>query len=133
MTFNFYAKFGAIRGYEAERLFQRSVRAGWSFNKLQRESMKVGLSYKRDKMQHDLRLTQATFHAKSITTREQSARFYEKFYEPKLKKEGWRSDKTTDFFRKGRLGMLDTMEEMEEYEGIMNEVMGEYPEKYESV
>lgn len=130
MAFNFYAKFGAVRGYEAERLFQRSVRARWSFNKLQRESMKVGLSYKRKSMEYDLRRTKATFYAKSITTREESARFFEKFYEPKRIQEGWTSDQTTEFFRKGRLGMLDTMEEMEDYEDMFLEVAAEYPEKY---
>ena len=130
MTYNFYRKLGAIRGYEAEQLFQRSVRAGWSFNKLQRESMKKGLSYKRKDMQYDLRRAQATMFAKTITKREHASRFFDNFFEPTRIKKGWKSPETTVFFRRGRLGMLDTMEEMEDYEEIFSEVVREYPELY---
>lgn len=130
MTFNFYKKFGALKGYETEKLFSRGIRAGWSFNKMQSEAMKAGVSYRRIDMQYDYRLGKATFYAKSITTRIESKTFFEKYFEPTLKEHKWDSSKTTDFFRKGRLGMLDTVEELEEYEGIMKEVMHEYPEKY---
>ena len=130
MTYNFYKRLGAIRGYEAERLFQRSVRAGWSFNKLQRESMKTGLSYKRKDMQYDLRRAQAIMFSKTMDNRIRASSFFDKFYEPTRIKHNWHSKETTDFFRRGRLGMLETMEEMEEYEEIMHEVEEEYPEKY---
>lgn len=130
MTFNFYRKFGALKGYEIEQLFQRGIRAQWSFDKLQSVAFKAGMSYRRMDMQFDYRRSKAAFYAKTMTSREHSVRFFDKFFEPTRFIHSWTGSQTTEFFRLGRLGMLDTIEEMEDYELIMLDVETEFPEMY---
>lgn len=130
MTFKFYAKFGALKGYETERVFERGIKAKWSFEKLKKECKRGGMSYRKKDMLYDYRRSKATFYAKTMTSRIDSLTFFDNFYEPTRDRHKWSSSETTDFFRQGRLGMLKTEDELVEYEAIMDEVAKEYPEKY---
>jgi len=89
MAYTFWGKLGLTKGEQYLRLMEKAQKLGWSFNELQREAMRQGLSYRRADMLDDWR--RFSFVSKARTYEEKLTQHI--FYEEVLKKlhdeEGW--------------------------------------------
>jgi hypothetical protein len=116
MSYLFPDKFTLAQRYEAEEILHKAIDLGWSSNKLQREAMSLGLSYRRQDMLYNLRRAESMHYAKTDIAKERAVRYFEDLFEPHRKAMGWTSAQETEFRNKGKAGLFETTEEMEEYE-----------------
>ena len=116
MAYKFWEGFGATKGYDAETLIHNAIAENWSYNRYEREAMRVNLSYNRANMQYDFRRAQAIEKAQSGEAKDRALQYFDEIYEPLRARKGWNSAQTTAFLAKGEHGELETLEEQEEFE-----------------
>lgn len=115
MPYIFTPKFTGLQRLESEALLHKAITSVWSFNKMQREAKSKNLSYRRINMQYDFRRAQSMERAKGFVAKERAAKWFEEVYDPHRKAKGWSSKQETEFRRKGERGLLESLEEAEEY------------------
>ena len=116
MPYIFSKRFTTTQRYDTEALISGAIKSNWSFNRFQREAMKVSLSYKRMDMQYDFRRAQSSEKALTVQGKERAVKYFEKLYEPHRKKMGWTSTQETEWRRKGKMGLLEKEEDQEAFE-----------------
>jgi len=78
MAYTFWGKLGLTKGEKYLRLMEKGQKLGWSFNELQREAMRQGLSYRRADMLDDWRHFSFVSRARTYEGKLTQHVFYEK-------------------------------------------------------
>ncbi|MBA7536731.1 hypothetical protein ES705_28995 [subsurface metagenome] len=120
----------AIHGSYIEGIYRQGVAAGWSPAKVMTTLKDRGLSYRKTNMLHDYRKAQAIEMSKTPAARGNAEHWFDKIFEPLRVEKGFTAAQTTDFLRKGGLGVLDTVEEMEDYLAWEDKKEAEFWELY---
>ncbi len=105
----------AIHGSYVEGIYRQGVAQGWTYTKVEGMLKDRGLSYRRKNMEYDYRKAQAIEFTKTPEAKGRAEHWFDKIFEPLRVEKGWDSAQTTDFLRKGGLGVLDTVEEITSY------------------
>jgi len=89
MAYTFWGKLGLTKGEQYLRLMEKAQRLGWSFNQLQREAMREGLSYRRADMLDDWRRFSFVSRARTYSGKLTQHVFYEEVVKRLHDEEGW--------------------------------------------
>jgi len=89
MAYTFWGKLGLTKGEKYLRLMEKAQKLGWSFNELQREVMRQGLSYRRADMLDDWRRFSFVSRARTYEGKLTQHVFYEEVVKRLHDEEGW--------------------------------------------
>ena len=89
MAYNFWGKLGLTKGERFLALMERGRKLGWSFNQLQKEAMREGISYRRADMLDDWRRFSFVSGAKTYSGKLTQHVFYDEVVRKLHDEEGW--------------------------------------------
>lgn len=133
MGYNYWEKGTFNQAIYTGQLFKKYAREGRSFNWLQRDMMRRGISYKRLDMLADWNRARAIEVSKSRDAYARAERWYDHIALPNMKRKELTPTEFFGWMKKGQADMFDTLEEQEEWLDFEDEVEEEFEDRYEEV
>jgi len=112
MGYNFFGKFPIMKALEAERLVIRAVKLNWGGERYYKETVRVGLSFRKQDVLYDYRRALSIEHAKTITGRANAAAWFDNVLEAIRKEKGLTQKEAVSIWEE----MVRKQEELEEYD-----------------
>lgn len=89
-----------------------------------------GLSYRKEDMLADYRRGFAIEKSKTYDAKFRAEQWFDTVFEPFRAKHGYTSKEASDVLHRGEYGLLETIEEMEEYDELEEHVWELFPDLY---
>lgn len=112
MGYNFWDRFGIMKGIEAQSLLERAVRLNWGGEKYYHETLSAGLSFRKQDVLFDYRRGSVIEPSKTLTGKAKADTWFDQVLEPMRATNSWTQAQAIDAWKE----MERKMEEMEEFD-----------------
>ena len=128
MAYTFWGKLGLTKGEQYLRLMEKAQKLGWSFNELQREAMREGLSYRRADMLDDWRRFSFVSRARTYEGKLTQHIFYDEVVKKLHDEEGWSWKEIKEFLNERKepyKWTIETKAKEKVYKSYLSEALPE--------